>query len=211
MTSDLHIHPLGHKYYFAMTDGFSSVVLDDEDKRNIRDIVNWCRHDRNLDAIALTDHDMIQASLYAEEYVKQAALPIDIITGAECSVCDPHKEMGDNEVHLLCLGIEKLPKYSDETPVDKLIERVRRLGGYVIMSHPIQYPDSFFRYCHLLDGYEYRNGDKPPFDEGKKYLEMHGISLQAYNNSDFHYYGELAAADAPVLQSNYYESAPLHG
>ena len=63
MLSDLHIHPLGHKYYFNMADRFDKVVLDGSDKQAIRDIVDWCSSERGLDAIALTDHDMIQASL----------------------------------------------------------------------------------------------------------------------------------------------------
>ncbi len=207
MTSDLHMHPLCHKYfdqYYEISD-FRRVVLDDEDKQNIRAVVDWCCHKRRLVAIALTDHDMIQASLYAKEYAQEAALPIEIITGAECSVYDPHI---DFEIHLLCLGVEKLPKYKTETTVDRMISAVHDMGGYVIMSHPIIYPDSFFRYCRLLDGYEYRNGDRPPFDEGKEYLAEHGISLRAYCNSDFHYEGVLEEPGSSLLQRNVFESSP---
>lgn len=211
MTSDLHIHPLEHKYYFAMIEGFSKVVLDDEDKRAIREVVNWCLYIRGLNAIALTDHDMIQASLYAAEYVKEAALPIEIITGAECSVCDPHADTEDDEIHLLCLQISKLPKYNSRTPVDKLIQAVHELGGYVVMSHPIQYPQSFYRYCHLLDGYEYSSGNKPPFDEGKEYAALHSLPIRLFCNSDFHYTGVFPAFDAVELQSNYYEGDVLKG
>ncbi len=210
MTSDLHIHPLAHKYYFSMTDGFSKVALDDEDKQTIRAVVDWCCHKRGLDAIALTDHDMIQASLYAVEYVKQAALPIEIITGAECSVRDPHADIAGEEIHLLCLGIDTLPKYSDRTPIDRMIQAVREMGGYVIMSHPVNYPQSFFRYCHLLDGYEYRNGDKPPFDEGKRFVDSRVFNIRAYENSDFHFYGEFPDVSSNELQSNYYENGVLY-
>ena len=205
MKSDWHIHPLDHKYYFNMTSGFADVILDEEDKKNIRDVVDWCYHDRGLDSIALTDHDMIQASLYAVDYVKEAGLPIEIITGAECSVRDPESRIGDDEVHLLCLGISELPKYSGNTTVEKMISSVHELGGFVIMPHPFQYPDSFFRYVHLLDGYEYRNGNHDPFDEGKKYLDTRVFSIRAFNNSDFHYRGEFPNTDSNVLQYNYYE------
>lgn len=211
MTSDLHLHPLGHKYFFSMTEGFSEVVLDEEDKKNIRDVVDWCCHVRRLDAIALTDHDMIQASLYAAEYVREAALPIEIVTGAECSVRDPRAGPWDDEVHLLCLGIGQLPRYGGRTPVEKMIGAVREMGGFVIMSHPVQYPDSFFRYCHLLDGYEYRNGNKRPFDEGMKAVDLRAFSLRAFNNSDFHYDGAFPDAQSNVLQSNGYENGPLKG
>ena len=205
MISDLHIHPLGHKYYSTMIEGFSKVILDEGDKADIRAVVNWCCHERKLNAIALTDHDMIQASLYAREYAKQAELPIEIITGAECSVSDPNEAKGDDEVHLLCLCIEKLPPYNYQTPVDKMIETVREMGGYIIMSHPIKYPRSFFRYAHLLDGYEYLNSNNLPFDEGKKYIELNRLQICAFSNSDFHYDGvELPNADCETLHSNHY-------
>ena len=210
MTSDLHIHPLDHKYYFEMGGGFSRIVLDDEDRRTIRDVVEWCCHDRGLDTVALTDHDMIQSSLYAAEYVKESGLPIEIITGAECTVTDPCATIENTEVHLLCLGVQKLPKYNSQTPVDKMIAVVHGMGGYVIMSHPIKYPESFRHYCHLLDGYEYNNGGHPPFEEGKNYVREQGLSTYAYNNSDYHYKGAFIDAAASELQHNIYEKcAPI--
>ncbi len=206
MVADLHIHPLSHKYYFSMMDGFSEIVLDDEDKKNIRDVVDWCLSVRHLDCIALTDHDMIQASIYAREYVAQQNLPIEIITGAECTVRDPAMRFGQDEIHLLCLGLEKLPVYNRDTTVEKMIEKVNNLGGTVIMSHPIVYPSSFFRCCHLpLAGYEYRNSDKEPFDEGKKYIDSRVFNIKAYNNSDFHYRGDFPSADSRVLHHNEYD------
>lgn len=45
----------------------------------------------------------------------QIGLPIEIITGAECSVRDPNEDMGDDEVHLLCLGLDNLPRYNSRT------------------------------------------------------------------------------------------------
>ena len=203
MKSDLHMHPLSHKYYFNMIDGFSGVALDDEDRCNIRNVVDWCCYDRGLDTIALTDHDMIQASLYAEDYVAYSGVPIRIITGVECTVRDPLSY--DQEVHLLCLGLYQLPKYTSRTPVDRMIQRVHDMGGTVIMSHPIIYPDSFYRYCHLLDGYEYRNSDKAPFDDGIEHLDSIGLNLRTYSNSDFHYEGALPTANAVHLHHNDFE------
>ncbi len=89
-----------------------------------------------------------------------------------------------------------------------MISAVHDLGGYVIMSHPIIYSDSFFRYCHMLDGHEYRNSDRPPFDEGKEFLAENGISLRAYCNSDFHYEGVLEEPGSSLLQCNVFESSP---
>ena len=209
MTSDLHMHPLGHKYY-DMLEGFSKIVLDDEDKADIRAVVDWCCHERKLNAIALTDHDMIQTGLYAREYAEQAGLPIELITGAECTVQDPNEEKGDGEVHLLCLSLEKLPKYDFQTHVDEMIKTVRDMGGYVIMSHPGKYPKSFYRYAHLLDGYEYLNSNLPPFDEGKKHVELNGLQIRAFNNSDFHYDGfKLIDAGSELLHNTYYDKIIL--
>jgi predicted metal-dependent phosphoesterase TrpH len=209
MISDLHLHPLSHKYFFAMDGGLLEVVLDDEDKSNIEAVVNWCYHDRGLDAIALTDHDMIQSSLYAAEYAKRAGLPIEIITGAECAVRDPQHNMWFGEVHLLCLGIDKLPKYNSRAPVCQMINAVQDIGGFVIMAHPVIYPESFFRYCHLLDGYEYRNNGKPPFDKGKKHVASRALSVKEFNNSDFHFDGGFPKTTSRELHFNDYRCEAL--
>jgi predicted metal-dependent phosphoesterase TrpH len=211
MLSDLHIHTLSHKYFFDMADGFSEVVLDDEDKHNIEAVVNWCCHDRGLSAIAITDHEMIQPSLYAADYVKKAGLPIEIITGAECAVRDPHSNMWFGEVHLLCLGIDKLPRYGSRTPVDRMVSAVHDAGGFVIMAHPVVYPDSFYRYCHLLGGYEYRNSNKHPFDEGKRFVASNNLSIREFNNSDFHYSGAFPNTASSALHSNHDGQDALNG
>ena len=215
MKSDLHIHPLGDKYADNIwIDDISKVVLDDEDKERIRAVVDWCYYTRGLDAIALTDHDMIQSSLYAMEYVSRAALPIKIIPGAECTVrsTDPEVPLGKDEVHLLCLGIHALPAYKvRETSVSKMIHAVQALGGFVIMSHPVDYPWSFRRYWHLLDGYEYRNSHRPPFDEGKQIVGNRAYPA-AFCNSDFHYFGdEVPLASDKKLIENYYQTDALQG
>lgn len=212
MKSDLHIHSLGDKYADDINiDDFSKVVLDDDDKNRIRTVVDWCCHNRGLDAVALTDHDMIQGSLYAAEYVKLTGLPIKIITGAECTVFDDTVPLGKSEVHLLCLGIDELPQYDRWTPVPTFIRRAHQLGAFVIMSHPIDSPDSFKCCWHLLDGYEYKNGHRLSFDKGKRIIGHREIPI-AFCNSDFHYEGgDLPTTDLDKLNSNYYEVDPLRG
>ena len=211
MISDLHMHPLDHKYYFTMADGFSKIVLDEKDKKRIREVVDWCYHERKLDAIALTDHDMIQASIFALEYVKDAGYNMEVITGLECSVRDHAISIGDDEIHLLCLGINKAPKYNIVTHVDTMIDAVHEIGGVVIMAHPYKYPKTFERYCHLLDGYEYLNSDYPPFDEGREILREKGLVLREFYNSDFHYKGEFPNLPSKRLHTNNYEKNPLFG
>ena len=215
MKSDLHMHPLGDTYSENIEiDDLTKVVLNNEDKRRIRAVVDWCCYDRKLDAIALTDHDMIQASLYAKEYVKQGRIPIEIITGAECTVCDTNPDIppGKDEVHLLCLGINALPAYSvRKTSVPKMIRAVHELGGFVIMSHPMNYPWSFRNYWHLLDGYEHRNDHRLAFDEGRQIVGNRASPI-AFCNSDFHYWGGvLPAENLESLNTNYYEVDILRG
>ncbi|MDL2253677.1 PHP domain-containing protein [Ruminococcaceae bacterium OttesenSCG-928-I18] len=212
MTSDLHIHPLDHTYYFNMEqEDLHKVTLNDTDKENILNVVKFCCYERKLDTIALTDHDMIQGSLEAAEMVKREGIPINIVTGAECSVFDPYGEEDNKEIHILCLGIQKLPRYNIETPVDELIAAARRLGAYIIMAHPAKYPEGFKRYCALLDGFEFLNSDYAPFENGKAILAKRGISLRPYNGSDFHYRGELPPVSSSVWHSNTYETDPLRG
>ena len=178
-----------------------------------KNLVFACKK-KGLTHIALTDHDMIQSSLYAAEYVKQAALPIKIIPGAECTVCNTNPEVppGKDEVHLLCLGINELPAYRiRRTSVPKMIHAVHELGGFVIMAHPIDYPWSFRSYWHLLDGYEYRNGHRLPFDEDKQIVGSRALPV-AFCNSDFHYFGgDLPAANNDKFNSNYYDVDALRG
>ena len=202
MTFDLHIHPLNHKYYHQSAIDYVSVILDEEDKACIRAVVDWCCHVRKLDAISLTDHDMLQAGLYARDYVAQSNLSIRIVPGAECEVCDPQSQRHTQPIHLLCLGIETLPRYSWRTSVSEMISMVHKQGGIVILSHPVYYPQTFYRYCHLLDGYEYKNGEAGVFEDGKQFLSTRICDCKPYCNSDFHYEGVLPSVASPRLLHN---------
>lgn len=181
MKVDLHTHPLNHKYYGVRYP--ESIALTDQDKVKIEKFVNWCKDIRGLDAVALTDHDMIQSGVYA----KTLDLGIEIITGAECQVY-----YDDEYVHILCLGITELPKYNwNSDPLD-LIKSAHSIGGRCIMSHPMRSTQAFERCFEVLDGYEFINGgyknvEHGTFYHGKEFLECLGHPLKPYTNSDFHY------------------------
>lgn len=200
--ADLHMHPLDHRYYGGRGE-LSGVKLHERDKRAIREVVDWCVRERGLDILSLTDHDMLQASLYARDYAREAGLPVRIVTGAECEVVDPAGTAPMRIVHLLCLNLPALPRYSWQTTVPELIHMVKAEGGTVIMSHPVRYPESFRRYAHLLDGYEYRNGRNRPFEEGREHVRKYDLPAKAFSNSDFHYSGDGFPVETDGLQQNH--------
>jgi len=78
-----------------------------------------------LDAVVVTDHDRIDASIRA------AALAPDYglvgIPGAEISTAHGH---------LLGIGIEELP--DPGRPLDETVRTVRDLGGVAVVPHPFQ-------------------------------------------------------------------------
>lgn len=78
-----------------------------------------------LDAVAITDHDTIEASLRAAELAPRYGL-----------IGIPGVEISTREGHLLGLGIETMPEpnRSFGTTVDAIRER----GGVVVVPHPFQ-------------------------------------------------------------------------
>lgn len=80
-----------------------------------------------LDAISITDHDTIQGSLSAMDYVRDENLSIEIIPGMEISTADGH---------LLALFIER--EIDKGMPMDETIEEVKKAGGVAVISHPFQ-------------------------------------------------------------------------
>ena len=81
--------------------------------------------DSGLDAVVITDHDVIHASLEAAE--RAADYGLVGIPGAEISTADGH---------LLGIGIEELPTVG--RPMNETIEAIRSLGGVAIVPHPFQ-------------------------------------------------------------------------
>ena len=78
-----------------------------------------------LDAIVVTDHDRIEASLRAAELAPEYGL-----------VGIPGAEISTAHGHLLGIGIEELP--DPGRPMDETVEAVRALGGVAVVPHPFQ-------------------------------------------------------------------------
>ena len=78
-----------------------------------------------LDAVVVTDHDRIEASLRAAELAPGYGL-----------VGIPGAEISTAHGHLLGIGIETLP--DPGRPMDETVEAVRDLGGVAVVPHPFQ-------------------------------------------------------------------------
>lgn len=81
--------------------------------------------DIDLDAVVITDHDTIHASLDAAE------------TAAEYGLIGiPGVEISTAHGHLLAIGIEDMPEPG--RPMGETVEEVREAGGAAIVPHPFQ-------------------------------------------------------------------------
>ena len=78
-----------------------------------------------LDAIAVTDHDVVAGSLRAVEVAPEYGL-----------VAVPGLEVSSAAGHLLALGVEEVIPAG--LPYHETIDRVHELGGIVVVPHPFQ-------------------------------------------------------------------------
>jgi len=78
-----------------------------------------------LDALAITDHDEIEASLAAAELAPEYDL-----------VGIPGVEVTSAAGHVLALGIEEL--VPADLPFGETLERIRARGGIAVVPHPFQ-------------------------------------------------------------------------
>jgi predicted metal-dependent phosphoesterase TrpH len=81
--------------------------------------------DIDLDAVVVTDHDVISASLEAAERAREYGLVG--IPGVEVSTADGH---------LLAIGVEEMPPVG--RPVGETIGAVQEAGGVAVVPHPFQ-------------------------------------------------------------------------
>ncbi|AEA47656.1 CehA/McbA family metallohydrolase [Archaeoglobus veneficus] len=97
--------------------------------------------EKGLNCISITDHNTVNGSLEAIEYVEEEGLPILIIPGVEISTSDGH---------LLAYGITE-----DVDPGMSMKETaiaVKKLGGVTAMAHPFQfYRHGIVRFWKAID------------------------------------------------------------
>ena len=109
--ADIHIHS-------EHSDGMASVA----------EIFEYVETRTDLDLIAITDHDMFDGALAAQELLAKKKYRFDVITGVEVTTM---------EGHLLALGIHKpIPSLKR---LDWTIAQIHEQGGVAIIPHPMSW------------------------------------------------------------------------
>jgi len=80
---------------------------------------------KKIDLLSITDHDTVNGSLSAIEFVIEEKIPIFVIPGVEIST---------SSGHLLAYGIEK--EVEAGLSMRESCEAVRSLGGIPVLAHP---------------------------------------------------------------------------
>jgi len=98
---------------------------DSFDGKEPVDLILEHAEDIGLDAVVITDHDEIEASLEAKDLAEEYDL-----------IGIPGVEVSTKAGHVLALGVEKKPE--KKKPIDETIEEIRELGGAAVIPHPFQ-------------------------------------------------------------------------
>ena len=81
--------------------------------------------DRGLDAIAITDHDVIAGAMEARRRVHERRLPLAVVPGTEVSSCEGH--IG---------GLFVMKKFPKDLSAAKTVELIHQAGGMAVAHHP---------------------------------------------------------------------------
>lgn len=167
-SADIHMHT-------TASDGFSTV----------KEVLKHITRMNTLDVIAITDHDVMDASLWAYEH--RFDYPFDIIPGMEVSTA---------EGHVLALWVTKLiPK---NLSLKETVQAIHEQDGFAILAHPFELvvcPDAVLRYLRNpelireagIDGIEVHNAGA--FTPGNNILARRlaaQLKLPIVGNSDGH-------------------------
>lgn len=88
-------------------------------------IVDWAETRTDLDLIAITDHDEVEAGLRAREYALQRGYRVEVVPGVEITT---------RGGHLLALGVER--PFRMLRPLEESVDEVHAAGGVCIAPHP---------------------------------------------------------------------------
>lgn len=181
MRIDFHTHAVAHRYSY---DGTIPSLLTPKDQDDIRGLIDIGLQ-RNLDGIAITDHDLALPGLWGAEYARSKALPIRVIPGCECELY-----YQGHWVHILALNLKHPLDYTPYTPPAQLAAQIKEQGAVSILAHPMLYDVKAY---HLLkdvvDGIEYRNGaaERRGCEPFTAILDEDNYTGLRLYNSDYHY------------------------
>jgi len=118
--ADLHIHSV-----YSKEKSVSKFPLWKLKRMTLEAILKMAKK-RNLSAIAISDHDNIEASFKAEELAKKYDL-----------IIIPAVEISTKDGHILAYGIKK--NIQAKMNAQKTIEEIHQQGGLAVAAHPFSY------------------------------------------------------------------------
>lgn len=142
--ADLHMHT-------TASDGTTS----------IRDLLNYVARRRpSLDVIAITDHDTLDAALWA--YEQRHQYPFDVVPGIEVS---------SRGGHVLALWVTTLIPAA--LSLEETIIAIHEAGGLAILAHPLHIEMEVVRY----NARRYWRQPKVLVEAGLDALEVHNAAV----------------------------------
>ena len=136
-TADLHMHT-------TASDGFAPV----------HEVLDYIVENRSLNVIAITDHDVIDASLWAYEH--RAKYPFDVVPGVEVT---------SRGGHVLALWVTRpIPRYMS---LKETVAAIHEQGGLAILAHP------FELFVHPRASWHYYKQPQALLDAGLDAIEVH--------------------------------------
>lgn len=107
---------------------------------------------KNIQVISITDHDTLEGSLRALEFVEKEQLPITVLPGYELSA---------QEGHLLIFGEPEMEIFEKGIQIREVSEEAEKKGYFTVLAHPYQFYRSGVRKPELVvkfvDGVEVFN------------------------------------------------------
>jgi predicted metal-dependent phosphoesterase TrpH len=184
--ADLHIHT-------TASDGAASVL----------EVMNFIALRRKLNVIAITDHDTLDASLWACE--RKHLYPFDIIPGVEVSSC---------EGHVLALWVSNPIKRGMD--LADTVAAIHEEGGLAVLAHPVhpyikQHARKALQHCIKpeslleigIDALEVHNSGIA--GTGFNWLALqiaHRIGISVTGGSDAHTLGAIGTGETIFAGSN---------
>lgn len=131
--------------------------------------------EKELDGIAITDHDTLKGALIARRLVQEQKLDLNIIPGVEVTT---------SKGHLLALGVKEVPP-KKKSP-EETIEIIHSLGGIAIVPHPFhlfRHPMLRIPNCDAVEVYNSKHFFGVANFLANRQAEKHGLPMVAGSDS----------------------------